>query len=68
MTQNETTTAGVLTYDWTLTSKQAIQANYQGGNVYAGFNGIGYPHAMTGDTWSVTSTSGGITSTLSGNF
>jgi hypothetical protein len=67
-TQSESTSGGLLTYTWVLNSKSTIPANYQGGAAYADFNGIGYAHAMSGDTWSVTSTSNGITSTLTGIF
>jgi signal peptidase I len=66
-TQSESTSGGVITYTWVLNTKSTIPTN-QGGAVYADFNGIGYSHAMSGDTWSVTSTSNGITSTLTGTF
>jgi signal peptidase I len=68
ITQSESTSGGVITYTWVLNSKSTITANYQGGAVYADYNGIGYTHAMSGDTWNVTSTSNGIASTLTGTF
>jgi prepilin-type N-terminal cleavage/methylation domain-containing protein len=53
-----------LTYNY-LQGNGAIGAG-KGGNVYASFSGPA--HATSGDTWTVTSTSGGITSTLTGHF
>jgi hypothetical protein len=67
-TQSESTSGGLITYTWVLNTKSSIPANYAGGEAYADFNGIGYPHALSGDAWSVTSTSNAITSTLTGTF
>jgi mannan endo-1,4-beta-mannosidase len=68
MTQGDTTSGGAINYTWVLSTGQTIPAAYSGGEVYADFDGTGSARVMTGDTWSVTSTSGGIASTLSGTF
>jgi general secretion pathway protein G len=65
--QGSKTSNGVLVYTSTLKSGKTIPLN-SGGTVSAVFNGNGSPHDMFGDTWSVVSTSGGIVSTLNGNF
>lgn len=65
--QSSKTSNGVLVYTSTLKSGKTIPLN-SGGTVSAVFNGNGSAHDMSGDTWSVVSTSGGIVSTLSGNF
>jgi general secretion pathway protein G len=58
---------GVITYTYNLTGG-TIWADYPSGTVYAQFAGTGTDHDFADDTWSVTSTSGGIESTLSGTF
>jgi hypothetical protein len=68
VTQSETTAQGALVYTWVLNSGKAIPAGYQGGMVYAQFSGNGSTHAMSGDSWTVTSTSTGVTTTLTGTF
>jgi hypothetical protein len=55
-------------YSYVLTAGTSIPANYAGGTVYAQFGGTGTPRVSSGDSWSVTSTSGGLTSTLNGTF
>ena len=45
-----------------------IPAAFPGGDVGAQWTGSGTPRVSTGDTWSVTSTSAGVQSTLSGTF
>jgi len=62
------TSGGVITYTFTLSAGQAIPANYSS-TLYAQYNGNGTTaHTTSGDIWSVTSKSGGITSTLTGTF
>jgi prepilin-type N-terminal cleavage/methylation domain-containing protein len=67
LTQGDTTSGGVIAYTFVLGSRQTIPANYSG-EVGAQWGGTGSVRVTTGDTWTVTSTSGGITSTLSGTF
>ncbi len=67
ITQTHSTSGGKLTYTYVLAG-QTIPASYAGGAVIAQFGGTGSVRVTTGDTWSVTSTSGGITSTLTGTF
>jgi signal peptidase I len=67
LTQSSTTSGGVITYTSVLTAGQTIAAG-SSGVVYAQFSGTGSVRSTSGDTWVVTSTSGGITSTLSGTF
>jgi general secretion pathway protein G len=62
-----TSSNGVITYTFDLTGG-TIWADYPSGIVYAQFGGTGNAHNFGDDTWSVTSTSGGIRSTLSGTF
>jgi hypothetical protein len=66
LNQSESVSGGVISYMWV--SGQTIPANYSNGTIYAQYGGTGYAHAQSGDTWTVTSTSNGITSTLSGTF
>lgn len=66
--QHASTSRNTITYTFVLASHQTIAAGYSGGSVYAQFSGNGGTHDMHGDTWTVTSKSGGITSTLSGTF
>jgi hypothetical protein len=68
LNQTSTTSGGTLIYSYVLGAGQVIPAGYSNGVVYAQFGGTGSPHTMSGDTWSVTSTSGGIASNLSGTF
>lgn len=58
---------GVITDTYNLTGG-TIWADYPSGTVYAQFAGTGTDHDFADDTWTVTSTSGGIQSTLSGTF
>jgi hypothetical protein len=44
-----------------------MNAGYNG-YFTAQYSGGGQPHYTSGDTWSVVSTSGGVTSTLNGTF
>ncbi|HZR43578.1 MAG TPA: glycoside hydrolase family 48 protein, partial [Ktedonobacteraceae bacterium] len=56
-----------ITYTFTLNSGQSISpgTNYLAA---AQFGGNGTAHATTGDLWSITTTSGGITNTVNGHF
>jgi len=67
VTQSSNATASQLTYTWTLAAGQTIPAGT--GRVFAAqVGGTGATHPTTGDTWSVTYTSGGSTTTTSGAF
>ena len=68
LTQSSGVGGGVITYTWVLASGRTIPANYPNGVVYAQYSGTGAPHASSGDTWTITTTSGGKTATLSGTF
>lgn len=59
---------GSIVYVYALASGQNIPSAYPDGEVYAQYAGTGSLHAQTGDAWSVTSTSGGVVSTLTGVF
>ncbi|HVA07280.1 MAG TPA: type II secretion system protein [Acidimicrobiales bacterium] len=65
--QSSKTSNGVIVYTSTLKSGQIIPQSFDG-TVSAVFDGKGTVHEMSGDTWSVTSTSGGVVSTLTGTF
>jgi hypothetical protein len=67
VTQSSTTSGGIITYSFVLNSGQTISAG-SGGIGYAQFSGTGTAHSTSGDTWSVTTTSGGTASTLTGTF
>jgi signal peptidase len=67
ITQSSSTSGGVITYTSVLTGGQTIAAG-SSGVIYAQFSGTGSVRSTQGDTWIVTSTSGGITSTLTGTF
>jgi hypothetical protein len=68
LTENDVTSGGVISYTYVLNAGQSIPASYSGGDVGAQWSGTGSTHLTSGDTWSVTSTSGGVTSTLNGTF
>jgi hypothetical protein len=67
ITQANSTSGGYIRYTYVLGSGQTIPANYSGG-VGAQWSGTGSPRVTSGDLWTVTSTSGGVTSTVSGTF
>jgi signal peptidase I len=67
LTQTSSTSGGVILYTSVLISGQTIAAG-SSGIIYAQFSGTGSVRTTQGDTWIVTSTSGGITSTLTGTF
>jgi len=65
--QATSTTAGQLTYAWTLGTGQTLPAGT--GRVFAAqIGGTGTAHATAGDSWTATYTSGGTTTTSSGTF
>ena len=67
MTQASSATSSQLTYTWTLGAGQTLAAGT--GRVFAAqVGGTGSSHATSGDTWSVTYTSGGTSTTASGTF
>jgi hypothetical protein len=68
LTQSAGVVGGVIVYSYVLASGASIPANYPGGTVYAQFGGTGTPRVSSGDTWTVTSTSAGLASTLNGTF
>jgi general secretion pathway protein G len=63
---NESTTSGGVQATWTDTT-QSIWSNYNG-EVALQLGGNGTAHVTSGDSWSVTTTSGGVTSTVTGTF
>ncbi|NNN01229.1 MAG: prepilin-type N-terminal cleavage/methylation domain-containing protein [Acidimicrobiaceae bacterium] len=60
--------ATTITYTYTLASHRTIPANYLNGQIGSQYSGDSLVHLTTSDTWTVTSTSRGITATLSGHF
>ena len=68
ITESSSTAGGFITYSFVLGAGQVIAAGYPNGEVYAQYSDTGTPHPLGGDTWSVTSTSNGKTSTLTGTF
>ena len=66
--QSSKTSGGVTTYTSTLKSKKTVPAGYSNNTVYVQFNDTKSAHDFSGDTWSVTSISNGLTSTLTGTF
>jgi hypothetical protein len=67
LTQSSSTSGGVILYTSVLNGGQTIAAG-SSGDIYAIFSGATSTRSTQGDTWTVTSTSGGITSTLTGTF
>jgi hypothetical protein len=66
LTQSETTSGGYIVYSYVQNSTPTpAQTN---GQITAQWAGNGTARVTSGDLWSVTSTSGGVTSTLSGTF
>jgi len=68
LTQSSKVGGGAIVYSYVLVAGTSIPANYPNGVVYAQYSGTGSPHPSSGDTWTITSTSGGTTSTLDGTF
>jgi hypothetical protein len=67
LSQGNSTSSGYITYTYVLGSGLTIPANYSG-QVGVNWAGTGTPRVTSGDLWSITSTSGGVTSTVSGTF
>jgi endo-1,4-beta-xylanase len=67
ITQSNSSTAAAVTYQFALAPGQTL-SNGTGRTFAAQRGGTGSAHPTTGDTWTVTYTSGGATSTLSGTF
>ena len=67
LSQGNTTSGGYITYTFSLNGGQVIPANASGG-VGVQWSGNGSFRVTSGDLWTVTSTSGGINSTISGTF
>ncbi len=67
-TQTNSSGGGYVTSTYTLNSGQTIPAHYSNGEVAIQWQASGATRVSTGDTWTVTSTSGGIVSTLHGTF
>jgi endoglucanase len=65
--QSSSTTATQLTYQFTLAAGQTLGPSTSR-TFAAQIRGTGTPHPTTGDTYSVTYTSGGTTSTVTGAF
>jgi hypothetical protein len=64
--QGSSSTSSAVTYTFTLASGQTVSA---GSYVFAAqTSGTGTAHPTTGNTFSVTATGGGATTTLSGHF
>ena len=65
--QSNASTATAITYTFTLAAGQTLSPS--GSRTFAAQrSGNGAAHPTAGDTWTVTYTSGGTTSTLSGTF
>jgi general secretion pathway protein G len=60
--------SGTLTSTYVLNSGHSIPAANPSGSFVAQYGGTGSARVQTGDTWTVVSTSNGVTSTLSGHF
>jgi len=68
LVQSSGVVGGAIVYSFVLGTGSSIPANYLNGVAYAQYSGTGSPHPSSGDTWTVTSTAGGTTSTLTGTF
>jgi uncharacterized membrane protein len=65
--QTNSSTAAAITYQWTLGAGQTLPASTN--RLFAAqAGGTGTPHPVSGDTWTVTYTTGGQTFTQSGTF
>jgi fibronectin type 3 domain-containing protein len=67
LTQANASTAGTVTYTWTLNSGQTLGASTSR-TLAAQFGGTGSVHPVTGDTWTVNYTTGGVARTQTGTF
>jgi predicted carbohydrate-binding protein with CBM5 and CBM33 domain len=67
ITQGNASTASTVTYTWTLNSGQTLNAS-SNRTFAAQFGGTGSVHPVTGDTWTVNYTTGGVARTQTGTF
>ena len=67
VTQANASTSSTVTYTWTLNSGQSLGAS-SSRTFAAQFGGNGSVHPVTGDTWTVTYTTGGVARTQTGTF
>jgi hypothetical protein len=65
--QSSASTSSTVTYTWTLASGQTLNASTQR-TFAAQFGGTGTVHPVTGDTWTVNYTTGGVARTQTGTF
>jgi prepilin-type N-terminal cleavage/methylation domain-containing protein len=65
VTGTTTSDSASVRYKWTLGSGAIPSGSYTLG---AAYNGNGTPRVTSGDSWTVVSTSGGVTTTLTGSF
>ena len=67
ITQANASTASTVTYTWTLNAGQTLNASTSR-TFAAQFGGNGTAHPVTGDTWTVNYTTGGVVRTQTGTF
>ena len=67
ITQTNTSTTATITYQFTLNAGQTLPAS-TGRTFAVQTSGNGTAHPTAGDTYTVTYTSGGVTSTTTGHF
>jgi hypothetical protein len=67
VTQSSASTTSTVTYTWTLASGQSLGAG-SGRTFAAQLGGSGSVHPVTGDTWTVNYTTGGVARTQTGTF
>ncbi len=67
VTQANASTSSAVTYTWTLNSGQSLGAS-SSRTFAAQFGGGGSVHPVTGDTWTVSYTTGGVARTQTGTF
>ena len=67
ISQANASTASTVTYTWTLNSGQSLGAS-SNRTFAAQFGGTGTVHPVSGDTWTVNYTTGGVARTQSGTF
>jgi hypothetical protein len=67
ITEGDSTSGSVITYTYALNAGDSIPIG-SNRTTYSQWTGTGTPRTTSGDTWTVVSTSGGATATLSGTF
>ena len=65
---DNSSSGSTIVYTYALSGRRTIRASWPNGGTTAQYKGRRTYHPLSGDTWSVTSTSGGITSSASGFF